>query len=338
MALEATVSAGWVNTVISATQRLGVAPDVLLKAAGITAPAPQSERWPIDHITQLWHAAERCTGDTALGLKTGRSVSPASLSVVGFTLQSAATLRHAFATVQRFQSLISDGGRFQLLASQPATWIVYHPRQGQLVFSPHQVEAVLAATITLARWLLGEQTHPLRVQFSQAQLAPLKDYQETFQCNVEFDQAFNGILLDNTLLDHPLPQVDPHLAQLHARYTEAHLAALEVQNFSVEKLRQWIHQQMGNTLPRRAQAAARLGISERTLARRLRAQHTSYEALVDEVRREKALEAVQFSTHSLSDIAQTLGFAEASTFYRAFRRWTGMPPAQWRKHHARGPL
>ncbi len=84
-------------------------------------------------------------------------------------------------------------------------------------------------------------------------------------------------------------------------------------------------------LPRRADAAEALGISERSLARRLREQGQTFDGLVDDVRREKALQAVADSSSSLPEIAEALGFAEVSTFYRAFRRWTGMPPVRWRK-------
>ena len=112
MTLEATVSIGWVNTVISAAERLSVPAARLLSEAGIAESAGERERWPIDDITRLWHAAERCTGDPGFGLKVGAEFSPMSISGVGFALQSAATLREAIVMVQRFQRLISDGGRF----------------------------------------------------------------------------------------------------------------------------------------------------------------------------------------------------------------------------------
>ena len=96
-------------------------------------------------------------------------------------------------------------------------------------------------------------------------------------------------------------------------------------------MRQWIAARLGPVLPRRAEAAEALGVSERTLARRLREQEQTFEGLLDEVRRERALQAVAEASVSLSEIAESLGFAEASTFYRAFKRWTGLPPARWRK-------
>lgn len=322
---------GWVNTVIAVAQRLGVEADTLLATAGLPPKALDWERWPIDYITRLWRAAERCTGDAGFGLKVGAGVSPASVNVVGFALQSAATLREAIAMVQKYQRLISDGGRFQMLAGNTSTWLVYHPHQGQLAFSPHQIEAVLAAVVTFAGWVTGTALRPSRVQFSQTQLGPLQGYRDVFTCPVEFEQAFSGLLVDNAVLDQPLPQADAQLAKVHEQYTTARLAALSLSSVSAEDLRQWLAAHMGPRVPRRSQAAQALGVSERTLARRLAEQGQTFDELLDGVRREMALQAVTDTGRALAEIAQSLGFAESSTFYRAFHRWTGMPPARWRR-------
>lgn len=321
---------GWVNTVIAAARHQAVQTDALLAAAGIPAKALQWERWPIDYITRLWRAAERCSGDPGFGLKVGARVGPASISVVGFALQSAATLRDAIMTVQKYQRLISDGGRFQMLAGDSATWLVYHPRQGELAFSPHQIEAVLAAVMTVAGWVTGTTLRPRQVQFSQARLGPLRGYRDVFACPIGFEQAFSGIRVDNAVLDQPLPQADPQFAQMHEQYAAARLAALGLSGVSAPELRQWLSAHIGPRVPRRAQAAHALGISERTLARRLGEQGQTFDGLLDDVRRELALQAVADPERALVDIAQSLGFAESSTFYRAFRRWTDMPPARWR--------
>ncbi len=331
MTLQATVSLSWVQTVIAAAARLGVSQGPLLASAGIAPTALARERWPIDDITRLWRAAERCTGDAGFGLKAGALVGPASLNVVSFLLQSSATLREALTQVQKYQRLISDGGRFQLLAGEAASWLVYHPRQGELAFSPHQIEAVLAAVISFARWITATPARPLKVQCSHSQLGASSGYREVFQCPVEFEQAFNGLLLDNALLDLPLPQADAQLALLHERYAAAQLSALSEAGAAVPYLREWLAMQLGPTLPTRAVAARALRLSERTLARRLSKQGQSFERLLDEVRCAAALHAVAHTSRALSDIALSLGFAEVSPFYRAFQRWTGVPPARWRK-------
>ena len=321
---------GWVGTVLAAAERQGVARGALLAQAGIAPEELTAERWPIDHITRLWRAAVHCTQDAGFGLKAGAGVGPASFNVVSYLLQSAPTLRAALALVQKYQRLISDGGRFQTITGPEACWVVYHPRQGALAFSPHRIESVLAAVVVFARWVTGSALRPQRVQLSQARIGPLAGYREVFQCPVDFEQAFSGVLLANAQLDAPLPQANAQLAQAHQQQAAARLAALSRQDGLEQTLRMWIASQLQGQAPARAQAARALGLSERTLARRMRAEGLSYSALLDGVRRDAALQAVAQTTRALSDIALALGYAEPSVFTRAFRRWTGATPGQWR--------
>ena len=325
---------GWVGTVLVAAERQGVARGALLAQAGIAPEELAAERWPIDHITRLWRAAVHCTQDAGFGLKAGAGVGPASFNVVSYLLQSAPTLRAALALVQKYQRLISDGGRFQTITGPEACWVVYHPRQGALAFSPHQIESVLAAVVVFARWVTGSALRPQRVQLSQARIGPLAGYREVFQCPVDFEQAFSGVLLANAQLDAPLPQANAQLAQAHQQQAAARLAALSRQDGLEQTLRVWIASQLQGQAPARAQAARALGLSERTLARRMRAEGLSYSALLDGVRRDAALQAVAQTTRALSDIALALGYAEPSVFTRAFRRWTGATPGHWRSRGA----
>ena len=320
----------WVNTVLAAGERAGVPRARLLAQAGMAPAELARERWPIDHITRLWRAAVHCTQDAGFGLKAGALVGPGSFNVVSYLLQSAPSLRAAIGVVQQYQRLISDGGRFQVIAGAQAGWVVYHPRQGALAFSPHQIEAVLAAVVAFSRWVTGQPVRPLQVQFSQPRVGPLAGYREAFGCPVAFEQAFSGVLLDNALLDAPLPQADAQLARLHHQYAAQRLAVLHEGGALAQELRAWIAAALPGRVPTRAEAAQALGLSERTLARRMQAQGLSFSALLDEARRDAALHAVAHTDRALGDIGQSLGFAEPSTFWRAFRRWTGGTPQAWR--------
>lgn len=330
MTLQATVSMNWVNTVLDAAARQGVAREALLTQAGIALDDLQQERWPIDHITRLWRAAVRATQDAGFGLKAGSQVGPANFNVVGELLQTSASLREAIAAVQKYQRLISDGGRFQMVAGAQASWLIYHPRQGTLAFSPHQVEAVLAAVLSFIGGAMGTVVRPLQVQFSQPRVGLLAGYREVFACPVAFEQAFSGLLLDNALLDAPLLRADERRAREHQRAAAARMADLTQGGALAQELRAWMIATLASRVPTRAEAAQALGVSERTLARRMQAQGLSFTALLDGVRRDAALQAVTHSTRALADIGLALGFAEPAVFWRAFRRWTGCTPQAWR--------
>lgn len=323
----------WVNTVLAAAERHGLARPQLLAHAGVHADQLGNERWPIDDMTRLWRAAAELTQDTGFGLKTGSLVGPASFNVVSFIFQSSPTLREAITLVQQFQRLISDGGRFQLIAGDDTSWLIYHPQQGDLAFSPHQIEAVLAAVVSFGRWVSNRALIPARVQFGHEQLGLLTDYQSVFQATVDFNQAFSGLQLYNAQLDHPLPQADTQLATMHREYANARLAALSQAPDFLTQVRQWLGRHLVLGVPERSVAAQQFGLTDRGFARRLQAQGLSYSDLVDAVRKETACTAVADTDRPFMDIAQSLGFSEASAFNRAFKRWCGRTPGEWRIAH-----
>lgn len=323
----------WVNTVLAAAERHGLTRAQLLAHAGLQLDQLNNERWPIDDITRLWRAAAELTQDAGFGLKSGSLVGPASFNVVSFILQSSPTLREAITLAQKFQRLISDGGRFQLLAGDEKSWLIYHPQQGDLAFSPHQIEAVLAAVVSFSRWVSDHALIPARVQFGHEQLGPMEGYRTVFQTTVDFSQAFSGLQLDNALLDHPLPQADTQLAAMHREYATARLEALSRAPDFLLQVRQWLAPHLRHGVPERGVAAQQFGLTDRGFARRLQGQGLSYSDLVDAVRKDAACTAVANTERAFSDIAQSLGFSEASAFNRAFKRWCGHPPGEWRTAH-----
>lgn len=327
---QASVSMSWINTVLAAAERHGLTRTQLLAHAGVGAQQLSDERWPIDDITRLWRAAAELTQDPGFGLKAGSLVGPASFNVVSFIFQSSPTLREAIALVQKFQRLISDGGRFQIVGGDDKSWLIYHPQQGELAFSPHQIEAVLAAVVSFSRWVSDHRFVPARVQFSHSQLGPLAGYQTVFQTGVDFNQAFSGLQLDNAVLDRPLPQADTQLAAMHREYAAARMAALsDTPDFSAQ-VRHWLGANLASGVPERSAAAEQFALSDRVFARRLQSQGLSYSDVVDAVRKEAACTAVADTDDTFVDIAQSLGFSEASAFNRAFKRWTGSSPGEWR--------
>ncbi|MCY4754109.1 helix-turn-helix domain-containing protein [Pelomonas aquatica] len=111
----------------------------------------------------------------------------------------------------------------------------------------------------------------------------------------------------------------------------ARLAALGQDDGLARELRAWMAAELPARVPTRGAAARALGLmSERTLARRMQAQGLSFSGLLDAARRAAALQAVARPELALAGIGQSLGFAEPAVFWRAFKRWTGCTPAQWR--------
>ena len=224
-----------------------------------------------------------------------------------------------------------------MLTGVQHSWLIYHPQQGSLAFSPHQVESVLAAAVCFSRWVTGQPLKPVRVQFSHGQIGPLSAYMQALAAEVQFEQAFNGLLLDNTVLDAPLPQADAELAQLHRAHAAAQLAALSAPMLLRTRVEQWLTGALDGSVPGGAQAARQFGLGERAFARRLQDEDVRYADLVDGVRHALACQAVAGGAEPFVHIARRLGFSEASAFNRAFRRWTGCAPGDWQQQRAAAP-
>ena len=333
-------SRSWAQTILAAALHAGCPVAELLRHAGLSPEQSDAERWPMDDITRLWRSAASLTGDTAFGLQVGARVGPASFNVVGFLLQSAANLREALGLVQRFQRLISDGGRFQVLPVGEHAWLIYHPLQGDLAFSPHQIEAVLAAVVSFGRWITGGRFEVVKAQFAHPPMGRADTYQQALGCAVEFRQAFNGLLLSQRMLDAPLPQADSQLAQVHAAHAQARLQALEAATAAPSAaqspqalllaLRRWLGTHLSHGRAQRTEAAEALGISERHLRRVLQQQGVHFTGLLDEVRREVCCEGLRRGD-PLATLAPRLGFGDAAALHRAFVRWTGTTPGRWRE-------
>ncbi len=331
MTAQPSVSISWVNTLVSAAERQGVSLDALLETSGLKSDRLREPRIGVDEITRLWRAAGELTADPGFGLKAGKLVGPASFNIVSYILMSSATLRDAIGILQQFQRLISDGGRFQLIGGEDHSWLVYHPQQGELAFSHHQIEAVLTSVLFFSRWVTGRDQPPEQVQFTHAAQSPLADYQYIFGCDVQFGGAFNGILLSNHHWDMPLPQADAQLANLHREYAAAQLAELSSDSSFIPRLKSWLRNEIPKGVPERHQAARQVGLADRSFAHRLHTLGLHYAGVVEEVRHEQALLLLRDLRLPISVIAQQLGFSEPSAFNRAFRRWEGITPGTYRK-------
>ncbi len=327
-----TVGIGWVRAIVAAARRGGVAETELLTAAGIASLVNDPlERIPLDAVVTLWRAATTLTGDDAFGLHMGQAIEPSSFDVVAYTLMSSDSLRDAIVHLQLFLPLVSDGGRVRLSECNGQAWLVYQPQEANLPFSPQQVEAVLACAVSLMRWIVGADLVPSRICMKHAAISALPVYRDLLGCEPEFGRDFNGIGLPASRLDTPLPARNPELCQLHGSVARRQLWALNRAPKVSRRVAALLERLLAEHLADRDQVASLLGLSPRTLQQRLAEEHTSFAALLDEARRQLAMKYIGEPNLSLSQIATMLHFSDGSAFYRAFRRWTGRVPGEYRR-------
>lgn len=331
-AAEKTVGIGWVQAIVAAAVAAGAPQSTLFARAGIAGlPADPLARVALDAVVRLWRAAAELTGDRAFGLHMGQSIEPTSFNVVAYTLVSSTTLREAFVHLQRLQRLVSDGARLQLVEQNGQAWLVYHPVEDQLHFDPMQAEAVLTCAARLLRWIMGAAFAPQTIWFAHTAISAPKVYHDILGCPVEFGCAFSGIGLPPALLDTLLPARNAELCKLHEALARQQLASLEQCAGVQVRVRAVLRQMLAQGMVHKEPVAALLGVSARVLQQRLHQEGTSFAATLDGVRHALALEYLDDPLLSLGQVATLLHFSDASAFYRAFKRWTGSVPGDYRR-------
>lgn len=322
-----TVSLLWVKGLLQAAALQGLTESEVLEKSGVDSLETLSTtRISLEDTLSIWRSIEQLSGDPLFGFHMGLSLKPTHFQLVAFTMLSSPTLGEAIEKVLKYQRLISDGGDFSLVKlNDHETELVYRPTADN--FSYHQIDAVLVIVLSFARWLLGREISPEAVLFNHGKEAGLSEYQDYFACRIEFNQPQNSIIFPASLLQERLSGYDPQLATMHQN-----MADVQLQHLAKPEIIMRLQQQLAlSSEPvNRDRLAEKMGMSGRSLQRKLQAHGSNFQQVYDEFRHEKSLLLLQDLSLSLVEVSDQLGFSESSTFYRAFKRWQGITPGEYR--------
>ncbi|KAB2888831.1 MAG: AraC family transcriptional regulator [Kofleriaceae bacterium] len=193
-------------------------------------------------------------------------------------------------------------------------------------------EFTLATLVAITGQIAGVDIRPLAVELPHAPPADdLTAYEAVFGVPPRMRRPVGAVELARSDLDRPCPAADPHLSEVILRQANALLAARPGPSTTYgDRVRRYLVDHLGGNAVSLASAAESLKLSERSLQRRLAAEDTSFDALVDELRRELALRYLADRSMAIGEVAYLLGYSEPSAFHRAFKRWTGSTPAEIR--------
>lgn len=331
------VAAGYVRTLLDAVQESAhatrrISSAAVLAEAGLAPNLPDTARLPHDMVSAIWLAALRLTGDAQLGLHVGEQVRPGSFDALGQLLMTCATLGEAAEQADRFAALVGGGGRFAAKKEAEGIRLLYLPFDPDWPCRRQRVEAVLAATLTFTRWLSGTEIVPRAVRFHHAAPDMLAEHRRIFGRMPEFNAEDDSLLLGPDMLGLPVRQANPGLKAVLSGYVQAELARLSDDDPLRGRLADSLRAALAaGQAPGIEAAADALGLTPRTLQRRLTERGTSFQAEVNTLRAALAKDMLRGDPAlSLAAIAARLGFADTANFHRAFKSWTGMTPAQWR--------
>ncbi|HVL01289.1 MAG TPA: AraC family transcriptional regulator, partial [Dongiaceae bacterium] len=331
------ISAAYLQSLLPPlAQHYGLDQDALLQRAGLSTQDWQNPEalLPLFQAGALFLEILRQSGDHGLGLVMGSLVQPRSYQVLGYAMMSSANLGEAIDRLIRYEKLVGKLGSTELLREDGECRLRWHcPFSGD--WTRYLKEAAIAGWVTFARSLLaGEGTQviaPARVCFDHAALIPPERYEAVFHCPVTMNAGWCGVEFSAQLLALPLHSADPGLRKLMDAQASQLLQDFEQTANLVNEVRACIAQALPNGEPSLDTVAARLQLTARALQHRLKQNGVAFKELVDSVRRALVLHYLRDPATSLQDITFLLGFSEQSAFSRAFRRWQGCSPQQYRK-------
>ncbi|HBP6730562.1 TPA: AraC family transcriptional regulator [Pseudomonas aeruginosa] len=328
--MQADTIATWAQVITRTLRAHGYDPLPLLRTAGID-PAQLHDanmRIPLERMSALWRAVERITGDQGFGLEVAEHSLPTDFHGLLFALQSSATVGEALERVVRFSPVVSTSGQVSLERGPGFCRLVYRRIAGAQV-EQMATEALLASGLRHATsiWGLGVVRC---VHLDRARPADPLAWERRFGQHLAFDAPNNAVDYDPALLDVRLRSGNRELAQTLDGSLDNYLKRLSGHDLP-EQVRQSIMRQLPSGEVQQGLVAEELGMSTRNLHRHLLRHATSFSELLEATRRELAFGYLRRAHCSVNEVCYRLGFNEPSSFNRAFRRWTGESPGQWRQ-------
>ncbi|WP_396589256.1 AraC family transcriptional regulator [Bermanella sp. R86510] len=264
-----------------------------------------------------------------LGFRVGMWGDSGRWGLLGHIVDSCQTIQQALVQQQRYQCLVGNVSRaeFSLNGSNALLkWVPHYQ------CSHHLNEEVVTSWISFAKKALALKLAPKEIHFSHSLKTQISPYETFFECPVYFDSDFTGIVFDPSVLQLPLIGYSPDLLKVLTSYADL-IVHKKQKNAANEVVTQFVIDSLKSKVPTLDDAAQHLGVSSRHLQRKFKQQGTNFKTIVDDIRKEYAFSYLLQTNYKLSYIAQILGFSEQSVFQRAFKRWTGMTPGEYRIQH-----
>ncbi|MFM2279996.1 MAG: hypothetical protein RLZZ444_2227 [Pseudomonadota bacterium] len=273
--------------------------------------------------------AMQMAGDRALGLETGIREKVTSVGLVGYAMLTAPTVGDAVRLGMELQKDTGSMLEFDMRASDEGLVVTAASRFHDPDIYAFLVEEAFASFMRIGIELTGPEFRPIRVDLAYPAPKHAEVYEQVFGCEVRFGQVENAFLSDPADYTKPLATADAfshrQLLEFMAYNRARTREATEITESVERVLRQTL--QDSATIGKVARA---LGMSERTLRRRLAENHVSFQTLIDGLRKNRALELLANPHMSIEQIAHAVGFTDPHNFRRAFRRWTGTTPGAMR--------
>ena len=330
------VAAAYLQPLLELVNERGLNLRHLATVAGMTEDALSTlqESIPAADYVCLLDAGAELSKDPHFGLHVGERVKLGTYNVYGMILMSCKDFEQAFQKTMRYEGLAHDLGRSALVIDNAMTEYQWHSHYPQA--SRHLVESVFAGIRVFGNWFAGTTLPDAPVYFRHASPDDLSEHHRLFGTEVHFEAAINCARFPTALLSWPVPNADVSMypvLQHHAEQLLRQKQRAQQDGGIVAQVRAAISNNLAQDQARLPLIAQELLLSQRTLQRKLSEAGISFQQILDQTRKDTAIDYLQKTGFSLADIAFLLGYQEQSAFNHAFKEWTGISPGVYREKH-----
>jgi AraC-like DNA-binding protein len=290
-------------------------------------------RVPESTTERAWAIASSVTGDEALGVHVAESIPRGALDLVEYAFRASSSMAVGLSRLARYGRVISDRVSAQMTATGDGLMLAVRD-VAATPLHPSRVEFALAVAVKLARDTTGVRITPIKVCFEHPAPADTSEHRRFFQHPVQFSAGTNVVILSAADAALPLLDADEALAEILHRRLEKALAMRRSDHTCAGQVRRLLLDGFGRRTLTPSALAQRLGMSRRTLSRRLEDEGTSFRRLFDTARADLAQALLHDRSLSVGDIAYFLQYSEPAAFHRSFRRWMGQTPLDYRRNSA----
>lgn len=289
---------------------------------------------PLETYLLIQDEAARYAYDPYFGLHMGEFAEPGSWSILGFLMMNCKTLGEAFQKSARYERIIGNliEGRIHLHEDQIKVVLSVPSFAPQM--SRHCFEATLSSTVRMMRYLTNVHLSPLEVTFTSPEPLSAAEYERVFCCPVHFGRQENSFTIPMSIINTPIKMANPQLLAYFENYAQGILSEIDRQRENTRAVTRIILANLDDEGLSIKKVAAEMSMSVRTLQNRLKEEGIVFSILHRDIRQKLAKKYLH-ENYSVEEITYLLGFSEPSVFRKAFKKWAGVTPRQFRKSHSR---
>lgn len=331
-ALELKDSSFLIQLVYPAIVDMGLDVQEIVERCGITSEYLKDPNVRFPHAAQIhfWQVLQDVSGDPLIGLHLAKKIIVYRGQVLEYLFLSSPTFGEGMMRAVNYQRLVTDALQMRLEIEGDEACVILNFGGDSDPALRHRDECYVLSLVRYFSALTAGAFKASRLHFPHEAAAPEQEYRNVLPCDMLFNQDELAIYFDRALLDIESLHAEPELLKLHEEFASQRLADLEKQEV-VDQVKRIIGEILEQGQPELETVAERLHTSARSLRARLADANTSFNQVLAEYRCVLAKRLLARTDETISDVVYLTGFSEPSTFYRAFKRWTGMTPVEYRE-------